>query len=318
MKRPVDIRMMELLKLFTVPDIFQFYSPAYSWLVNQIGHTLAGLVVAMAVLSGLETFTSHTLLMNCFLTLLAGFIIYGVKEYNDFRESRKSDRTIVETLRVTKKELFYDCATDWFFVNAGVLIGVCITAAFIEQTTRQYFLFSMLVSLIIVLSGFWFIGRAYIEGKLLWQLSNLPYLKDIAHCPADWINPNEHHITQQLSSFPKSTHYVGSFNQVNQLLSGLSRRIMANSRSPIRRVRYWQVAELIEALQEQDISVNESPAWCLEEAHIHVVWVGDATLPVISSETLNKLKDSIWLIGAATEILPDGWNQLGQLERLRV
>jgi hypothetical protein len=310
MTYPVDIKIPALLKLFFVPDITHYYSPAYSWFVNQAGHALLGLALAMGFVAGIYTASSLSLSLSWLLTILFGFIIYAIKELGDFRTVTRKDAGIATAIKFNRNEILLDVVTDWFFVNTGVFTGASIAAAFLSYHGVGYYFYFTVLGVLIALVGFWRFGGHYLKNKLLWQYSNLPYLKDIAHCSPERVNPLVDHLLIQLSAKPISTLYVGSHRDAHEVFCGIGRRRMVDTGHKFRRVRYWQVQELIEACDKPELSVDANPAWGLLEADVHVVWIDEQTLPHLSDSLLETLNQSVWLLGSQKAELPSGWAQL--------
>jgi hypothetical protein len=310
MKYPIEIHIPSLLKLFFVPDISNYYSPAYSWFVNQAGHALIGLVLAMGLVAGVYYASPLSLSMSWLLTIFVGFILYALKEYSDYLTVTRKDSNVPAALKFDRHEILFDVVTDWFFVNIGVFTGAAISAAFLTYHGAGFYSGFIFAGVAVALVGFWWFGSHYLKNKLLWQYSNLPYLIDIAHCLPERVNPLVEHLQIQLSSSPESTLYVGSFHDVHECLCGISRRRMVHTSNQYRRVRYWQAQELIEACENPERSVAANPSWRLLEADVHVVWLDDQTLPPLSDGLLAILSKSVWLVGTHNAELPPGWAQL--------
>ena len=318
MKYPIEIRISPLLKLFFVPDISNYYSPAYSWFVNQAGHALIGLALAMGLVTGIYNESPLSLSMSWLLTILVGFIAYALKELGDFRTVTRKDAGIASAIKFNRNEILLDVVTDWFFVNTGVFTGASIAAAFLSYHGAGNYVYFTVLGFLIALVGFWRFGGHYLKNKLLWQYSNLPYLKDIAHGLPERVNPLADHLQIQLSHSPESTLYVGSYHDVHECLCGVSRRRMVHTSNQYRRVRYWQAQELIEACENPERTVAANPSWRLLEADVHVVWLDDQTLPALSDGLLAKLCKSVWLVGTTNAELPPGWAQLSIKSRVEV
>lgn len=306
---PQDTRLSfsEIFQQFRTPDLVRFYTPVYSWLVNQFGHALAGFAVSLIVASLLTLFAPISPVESIAITIILGGLIYLKKELGDIKRLSSKDEDIHADLQISVEEIKADAIMDWCFVFVGVVIGAFTAGAILNAGT---YLWTVLA--LISFGVFWVLllwpGQRYLVNKTRWQRSGLPFLIDIAHCKPAVVNAQVAHFRKQISENIESQRYVGSFTTVMQIMVGVARRRMAVQNQIKRRVRYWHAQELTEHLQGNLSSTSDQ--WTLDEADINIVWVAGHEAPTLTSAQLAVLKQKTWLFGSDQTEVAAGWDLL--------
>lgn len=305
---PVNLSVVGIAGQFFVPDQFKYYSPSYSWLANQFGHVMLGLLFSVVCFFILFSLIGMSLWLAWLTSIFVLFIAYFFKELNDFSRMARRDNAIDAKLKLSRKEIVVDCVADGYFVCSGILLGASLSAFFVANEGGSYLLF-IFIGFGLAGIGFYFFGLHYLTHMILWKQSGLPKLLELAHCRPALVNPLAEHLAAQSTADIKSQCYVGRFDDVTDVFSGIARRRMASADKRFRRVRYWHCHSLLEALGEPDAQ-NNLDCWALAEAEVNIVWAGNVELPTIEDQCLELLRSKIWLVGSGNTELPKGWQQL--------